>query len=643
MCKHYHKVNIITMLVFLIATFFSTSALFLTNRVSATDPSVTDEINLTVPVSCSLSGTGMDSHVTTLQNGHSNSTIGESTITAYCNDLNGFSIYAIGYTNDEYGNTFLIDSSLPSTNNIPTGTATSGNTSNWAMKLTPITTPTPTYPITITGSADDTDKTSTTLDYTTFQSIPAEYALVAKRKAATDVGTNAEGSSFKTTYQAYAASGQAAGTYTGQVKYTLVHPYTEAPLQPQTATSGCINYFPNGSNVEGTMGCQSISDTATSARLLASNFSRTGYGFAGWSNKFDYATNPNQEGIKFYGPQETITFTAGEYTGNNNGLALYAVWVKSQGSIQDRDKVASVCSSLATATTDGTANLSSVSAFTDSRDNNTYAIAKLADGNCWMIENLRLDNTAEHNSDGALAQGYGGQFAGLADPETAWANNIATANSLYSTDGANDTISIGTSNAGYRFPRYNNINTPTNTADRPQNPTTNDATNSTSNASMYSYGNYYTWAAAIADTIAYTSDNISVTNTSICPSGWHLPKGGDKSNEANNEFWSLVVTGINNGTNPANYESSTTPYYVDIPEGTDASNKLRAYPNNFVYSGFVAGGSVSNRGSGGNFWSSTADLSNIAYYLYLYSSTVYPGTLNINKYRGRTVRCVAGS
>ena len=100
MCKHYHKVNIITMLVFLIATFFSTSALFLTNRVSAADPSVTDEINLTVPVSCSLSGTGMDSHVTTLQNGHSNSTIGESTITAYCNDINGFSIYAIGYTND---------------------------------------------------------------------------------------------------------------------------------------------------------------------------------------------------------------------------------------------------------------------------------------------------------------------------------------------------------------------------------------------------------------------------------------------------------------------------------------------------------------------------------------------------------------
>ena len=227
MCKHYHKVNIITMLVFLIATFFSTSALFLTNRVSATDPSVTDEINITVPVSCSLSGTGMDTHTTELHNTESDSAIGESTITAYCNDLNGLSIYAVGFTNNEYGNNNLVSVTASTTNTIPTGTNTSGNTSSWAMKLTPITNPAPTYPITIIGSTDDTDKTPTTLDYTSFQSVPNEYALVARRKASTDVGTNAEGSSFKTTYQAYAASGQAAGTYEGQVKYTLIHPYHE--------------------------------------------------------------------------------------------------------------------------------------------------------------------------------------------------------------------------------------------------------------------------------------------------------------------------------------------------------------------------------------------------------------------------------
>ncbi|MBQ6414288.1 hypothetical protein IJI28_01555 [Candidatus Saccharibacteria bacterium] len=61
----------------------------------------------------------------------------------------------------------------------------------------------------------------------------------------------------------------------------------------------------------------------------------------------------------------------------------------------------------------------------------------------------------------------------------------------------------------------------------------------------------------------------------------------------------------------------------------------------FVYSGNVNGGSVNNRGSNGNFWSSTANSSNNAYNLNLNSSNVNPGTNNNNKYNGRTVRCVA--
>ena len=219
--------------VLLTTTILSGIALSSSTVLADNDP-VIDEVNVTVPVSCTLSGTGMDTHITELQNTESDSSIGESTITAHCNDLNGFAIYAVGFTNNEYGNNYLIDSNLPSTANIATGTATSGNTSNWAMKLTPLTgsNPAPTYPIAITGSADDTDKTVTTPDYTAFQPVPNEYALVAKRKASTDVGTNAEGSTFKTTYQAYVSPTQNAGTYTGQVRYTLVHPHNHAVPDP---------------------------------------------------------------------------------------------------------------------------------------------------------------------------------------------------------------------------------------------------------------------------------------------------------------------------------------------------------------------------------------------------------------------------
>ena len=450
--------------------------------------------------------------------------------------------------------------------------------------------------------------------------------------ANTDSFSNSGSIKFK--IGAKASATQATGTYTNVVNfYAVANP--EPTLGPVECEAGKICYNVNSlTATEGTMGKQSASDGNT-VTLLASNFSRQGYGFAGWSDTYDYSGN-------LYGPQEDITVPNGTTA---NGLSLYAIWIPSAGSMQAN--ASSVCSSLTQAPTNGTKTLASVSALTDQRDNETYAIAKLADGKCWMIENLRLESTNSDNSTGALAQGYGtsatyGNFSGLADAETVDKfSTTYSANTLYSNDGSNNTINIGTSNAAYRMPRYNNVNTPTTESDRPQNPTANNNTNSTSNAGMYSYGNYYTWHAAIADLTPNTTNNQSTTNTSLCPSGWYLPKGGDKSNEANNEFWSLVVTGINSGTNPANYESSTQPYYTGTPEGSDASNSIRAYPNDVVYSGGVSSGSVSSRGSYGYYWSSTANSSNYAYVLRLNSSVVNPGTDYLSKYLGRSIRCVA--
>ena len=559
--------------------------------------------------------------------------IGKTTLTAICNDDNGFSIYAIGYTGNSYdseNHTELVGSNTGGV--IATKAYASGDTaSNWSMKLTKVTDTTKSYnPQNLTIQSD------TEGIFSNWHSIPDTYTKVAEYHANTGSSTTdaALGVKLETTYAAYIASNQPADTYIGQVKYTMVHPYTETPLQPQIATSGCINYFPNGYNVEGAMGCQSIANTDTSVTLLTSNFSRTGYGFAGWSNKFDYATNPNQEGIDFYGPQETITFTAGEYTGSNNGLSLYAVWVKSEGNIQDTAKVSEVCNRLTTAPTDGTANLSSVSALTDQRDNQTYAIAKLADGKCWMIESMRLESTNSDNRTGALAQGYGGQFEGLANAETADKFvDTYSANSLYSNDGVNNTINIGTSDVVYRMPHYDNVNT----SARASSPTDNSS-------AMYSYGNYYTWAAAIADTTAYTSNNTSVTGSSICPTGWRLPQGGNKTRievSDDNDFWNLTVDVLNGGVKPANYSSNTTPCYTGTTEAGPVDKKLRSFPNNFIYSGDVWNGSVLGRGSNGLYWSSTAASSYFAYYLYLDPSLVYPGTSNYSKYSGKAVRCVA--
>ena len=437
---------------------------------------------------------------------------------------------------------------------------------------------------------------------------------------------------------AKASTMQASGDYNNVINF-IATANPVPTLGPVACESGKICYNANvvdSNEVEGTMGKQVYADgtgTGTTvtggsaATLLASNFSREGYGFAGWSDTYDYSGN-------LYGPQEEIITPADM----SSGLPLYAIWIPSAGSMQTSDAV-SACNSL-TAATNGLKSLASVTALTDQRDNETYAVAKLADGNCWMIENMRLENTGTDNTNGSLAQGYNASFAGLANPEAPWAINSTTANSLYSIDDSTDKTISG-SNQDYRFPRYNNVNTPTTATDRPSNPTSNSATNSTTNASMYSYGNYYTWAAAIADTTDYTTRNQSITSTSICPTGWHLPKGGDKSNEANNDFWALVVTGINGGTNPANYDSSTNPYYASTPEGSDASNALRAYPNNFVYSGSVSIGSVGYRGSVGHYWSSTAYSGGFAYSMDFSSSSVRPGTNYSNKYFGISIRCLA--
>ena len=213
------------------------SGLVLSSSLASADTDATDVVTITVPTSCSMSSTGTNSHTAEIGNGQSNSTIGETTITTYCNDNEGFAIYAIGYTGDTLGNNKLTSTSLGSTHDIVTGTATSGNTSNWAMKLSTISSPAPNFPIIISGTTSDTLKEQGDPDYSTFQEVPDDYTKVAYRTSSTDVGTNAEGSILKTTYQAYISPTQSAGTYQGKVKYVLVNPHNgDAPTKQTGVT-----------------------------------------------------------------------------------------------------------------------------------------------------------------------------------------------------------------------------------------------------------------------------------------------------------------------------------------------------------------------------------------------------------------------
>ena len=113
----------------------------MSSHVSA-DDSITDQINITVPVSCTMSGTGMNSHNAEIVNGQYVENIGTTTLHAFCNDSEGFAIYAAGYTGNEIGGTNsneLVGTSASSNSVIESGIATSAgdpDISNWAMKLT---------------------------------------------------------------------------------------------------------------------------------------------------------------------------------------------------------------------------------------------------------------------------------------------------------------------------------------------------------------------------------------------------------------------------------------------------------------------------------------------------------------------------
>lgn len=195
------------------------------------DSSVVDEVTITVPVSCSITGTVGTTHTASVDVGTYEDEIGETTFNVLCNDANGFSVYAIGYSDNTYGNTTMVPSNLTITNSIATGTATSGGTSNWAMKLTAV-----------SGTYAPTLATG----FNAYHAVPEEYTKVASLDSNTDA---VSGSSFKSTYAVYISQAQAADTYTGKVKYTIVHPADAttpvAPLAMQNLSSASCTSTPS--------------------------------------------------------------------------------------------------------------------------------------------------------------------------------------------------------------------------------------------------------------------------------------------------------------------------------------------------------------------------------------------------------------
>ncbi|MBQ6570897.1 InlB B-repeat-containing protein [Candidatus Saccharibacteria bacterium] len=178
-----------------------------------------------------------------------------------------------------------------------------------------------------------------------------------------------------------------------------------------------------------------------------------------------------------------------------------------------QDMTAKICSSVSNATSGAAGDTQAIS-LVDTRDGNTYTVAKLLDGNCWMTENLRLG----------------------VDNSTSWSLNLTTANSdvssTYTMEATDNNSWTGdATSADFRTGAANN--------------------GSNSYASGGYLYNYYSATAGGKGT--------------ICPKGWTIPADG----VASGSFGYLLAqyNAVSSATSTTMNSSAHTSAPLNFPLG----------------------------------------------------------------------------
>lgn len=225
----------------------------------------------------------------------------------------------------------------------------------------------------------------------------------------------------------------------------------------------------------------------------------------------------------------------------------------------------------------------------------TYEVAKLADGKCWMLSNLKLGSAT-----GSIA--------------------------LTSSD--SDVVN------SFTLPQLIEGGWPGYGPPQALGPLYGDTSSGSTN-----YGYLYNWYAATAGesntTMPAGSGN---AQHSICPANWRLPSGGSW-NSPSNDFSNLNarMAGLSGVTDPA-YTSSS------YSGGTFSANWRYTGAFRGVYSGdwWASDEGFYGRGSFGRLWSRTADQSNSSSALYqgFSSSQTGSGSGSGGRNVGFAVRCL---
>ena len=265
-----------------------------------------------------------------------------------------------------------------------------------------------------------------------------------------------------------------------------------------------------------------------------------------------------------------------------------------------------------------------VARLTDARDQKQYWVTKLADGNCWMTQNLDLDLSTSKaltpddsdvssnwtptrstttsifsNTTNTEQYSWDPGYWVKSDPD-GYSNYCGSSSGITSFNDA-DCTSAGWTNVSSMTPMDDG--------------TTNTVISGNTYNAHYLVGNFYQWNAATAGT-GGTITSQEATD-SICPKGWRLP-----TSKSSGEYQALMAA-------------------YNITSNTDSTTRITQSPLYFHPSGNVSSGSLRYAGDSGYYWSSTAYSStNSAYGLYFGSGYVDPSNIS-SRYYGFSVRCLA--
>ena len=258
----------------------------------------------------------------------------------------------------------------------------------------------------------------------------------------------------------------------------------------------------------------------------------------------------------------------------------------------------------------------------DIRDNKKYWVARQADGNVWMTQNLdlELDSTKTYTpADTDVSANW---------QPTRSTIEITGTPPIKMSDWANDTVSPYSASPGELYVYASSTIDDGDSwydalvACRMEHPDCN----------MHNHvGNYYNWSAAAAsNNTSGIVTNYSNAPYSICPAGWRLPKITTRLGVTSSEFGSILVA-ENIIANPINNNQSY------IPGGFDG---IRTAPLWLIRSGSVEsswfGGDLGWRG---RYWSSTVHGYYYAYSLFFGYYDVGPTQSGVRSV-GYPVRCL---